>query len=90
MKLVTFSCHGHHSIGKIIGDQVVDLPASDASLPTTMRELLSGGAAMMQRARDVNIDKGVTFPLADVRLEAPVPNPSKFLAIGMNYAKHAA
>lgn len=47
MKLVTFSCRGHLSIGKIIGDQVVDLPASDASLPRTMRELLSGGAAMM-------------------------------------------
>ncbi len=90
MKLVTFSCRGHLSIGKIIGDQVVDLPASDTSLPATMRELLSGGAAMMQRARDVDATKGVTYPLADVRLEATVPNPSKFLAIGMNYAKHAA
>ena len=89
MKLVTFSCRGHRSIGKIAGNQVVDLPASDTSLPTTMRELLSGGAAMMQRARDLSADSGVTFPLADVRLEAPVPNPSKFLAIGMNYAKHA-
>ncbi len=90
MKLVTFSCRGHLSIGKIIGDQVVDLPASDASLPATMRELLAGGAAMMQRARDVDAGKAVTYPLADVRLEATVPNPSKFLAIGMNYAKHAA
>lgn len=90
MKLVTFSCRGHLSVGKIVGDLVVDLPASDASLPKTMLELLSGGVAMMQRARDVNADKAVTWPLADVRLEAPVPNPSKFLAIGMNYAKHAA
>ena len=90
MKLVTFSCRGHLSIGKVVGNQVVDLPASDPGLPTTMLELLSGGAAMMQRARSVSADSGVTFPLADVRLEAPVPNPSKFLAIGMNYAKHAA
>ncbi|MES2414747.1 MAG: fumarylacetoacetate hydrolase family protein [Pseudomonadota bacterium] len=90
MKLVTFSCRGHNSIGKIVGDQVVDLPASDAALPATMRELLAGGAAMMQRASDVDAAKAVTWPLADVRLEAPVPNPSKFLAIGMNYAKHAA
>lgn len=90
MKLVTFSCRGHFSIGKIVGDQVIDLPASDATLPATMRELLSGGAAMMQRAREVNADKAVTYPLSDVRLEATVPNPSKFLAIGMNYAKHAA
>lgn len=89
MKLVTFSCRGHSSIGKVVGNQVVDLPASDPGLPATMRELLSGGAAMMQRARNVSADSGVTFPLADVRLEAPVPNPSKYLAIGMNYAKHA-
>ncbi len=90
MKLVTFSCRGHLSIGKIVGDEVVDLPASDTTLPNTMRELLSGGAALMQRAREVNADKAVTYPLSDVRLEATVPNPSKFLAIGMNYAKHAA
>lgn len=89
MKLITFSCRGHFSIGKIVGNQVVDLPASDPMLPRTMRELLSGGAGVMQRARDVSAETGVTFPLADVRLEAPVPNPSKFLAIGMNYAKHA-
>lgn len=88
MKLVTFSRRGHLSIGKISGNQVVDLPASDPTLPATMLELLAGGAAMMQRAREVSADRGVTFPLADVRLEAPVPNPSKFLAIGMNYAKH--
>lgn len=89
MKLVTFSCRGHFSIGKISGNQVVDLPASDPGLPSTMRELLAGGPAMMQRACEVSADRGVTFPLADVRLEAPVPNPSKYLAIGMNYAKHA-
>ena len=90
MKLVTFSCRGHVSIGKVVGNQVLDLPASDSGLPTNMLALLAGGAAMMQRARAVSADSGVTFPLADVRLEAPVPNPSKYLAIGMNYAKHAA
>ena len=89
MKLVTFSYQGKISIGKIEGAEVVDLCASDPGLPATMRELLSGGPALMQRARDVNAQNGATIPLADVRLEAPVPNPSKYLAIGMNYAKHA-
>jgi 2-keto-4-pentenoate hydratase/2-oxohepta-3-ene-1,7-dioic acid hydratase in catechol pathway len=31
----------------------------------------------------------VSYALADVRLEAPVPTASKFLAIGMNYSQHA-
>ena len=88
MKLVTFSCRGHQSIGKVVGSQVIDLPASDAALPRTMLELLQAGPAALARARAVTLDSAVTWPLADVRLEAPVPNPSKFLAIGMNYKKH--
>jgi len=88
MKLVTFQCRGHQSIGKVEGQQVIDLPASDRRLPRTMLELLQGGPTLMQYAQNVRIEDAVTFPLADVRLDAPVPNPSKFLAIGMNYRRH--
>ena len=28
MRLVTFNCRGHRSIGKVVGQQVIDLPAS--------------------------------------------------------------
>jgi 2-keto-4-pentenoate hydratase/2-oxohepta-3-ene-1,7-dioic acid hydratase in catechol pathway len=89
MKLVTFSCRGRVSIGKVVEDQIIDLPSSDGALPRTMLELLQAGPAALERARDIQIERTVTFPFDDVRLEAPVPNPSKFLAIGMNYRKHA-
>jgi 2-keto-4-pentenoate hydratase/2-oxohepta-3-ene-1,7-dioic acid hydratase in catechol pathway len=88
LKLVTFTCRGRTSIGKVVGHAVIDLPGSDATLPSTMLELLQGGPALMDRARAVDAAKGQSFPLADVRLNAPVPNPSKYLAIGMNYKKH--
>jgi 2-keto-4-pentenoate hydratase/2-oxohepta-3-ene-1,7-dioic acid hydratase in catechol pathway len=88
MRLVTFSCRGRTSIGKLHAGQVVDLPAADATLPRTMLELLAGGPQLMDRARRVDPERAAAYPLADVRLEAPVPNPSKFLAIGMNYRKH--
>lgn len=88
MKLVTFHCRGHRSIGKVEGQHVVDLPASDPALPSTMRAFLHGGAGMMERARRIRFSDAVSYPLADVRLDAPVPDPSKFLAIGMNYRKH--
>jgi len=88
MKLVTFSHRGRTSIGKVAGARVVDLAAADSSLPGTMRELLAGGRAMLQRAATVDPQLAPGYPLADVRLEAPVPNPSKYLAIGMNYGKH--
>lgn len=86
MKLVTFTCRSHTSIGKVVGDAVIDLPASDARLPTTMLALLQGGPALLARARA--IAQGPSFPLADVVLQAPIPNPSKYLAIGLNYRKH--
>ncbi len=89
MKLVTFSRRGYTSIGKIEGDRVIDLPASDSVFPTRMRELLAAGRGMLERAASVRADRGASYALADVRLEAPVPDPGKFLAIGMNYGKHA-
>lgn len=89
MKLVTFNCRGRISIGKVVGNLVIDLAASDSALPKSMLELLQAGPAAMGRVRAVEAAKAVTYPLSDVRLEPPVPNPSKFLAIGMNYQKHA-
>ncbi len=89
MKLVTFMCRGYASIGKVVESQLIDLPASDATLPRTMVDFLRAGPAAMERAHALDPERAVTFPLADVRLQAPVPNPSKFLAIGMNYRKHA-
>ena len=90
MKLVTYLHHGRVSIGKLTGAQIVDLHASDAALPATMLELLQAGTPAMERARAIDASRAVTVPLADAQLLAPVPNPSKYLAIGMNYARHVA
>lgn len=89
MKLVTFSCRGRSSIGVVVGQQVIDLPASDPAFPATMRALLAAGPALLQRARALDPALCATYALAEVRLEAPVPDASKFLAIGMNYRAHA-
>jgi len=89
MRLVTFTRGGRRAIGKIAGDRIVDLPATDPALPRTMRELLQAGPAALDRARQIDPGSAVTVALAEAKLEAPVPDPSKFLAIGMNYRKHA-
>lgn len=88
MKLVTYRHENSISIGKVEGDRVVDLPRNDPALPATMLELLQAGPEALDRARAVR--GGHTVPLSAVTLLAPVPNPSKFLAIGMNYRKHVA
>jgi 2-keto-4-pentenoate hydratase/2-oxohepta-3-ene-1,7-dioic acid hydratase in catechol pathway len=86
MKLVTYQHQGNISIGKVEGEQVIDLPRNDPALPATMIEFLQAGPDAMVRARAVRCDHGVA--LSEVTLLAPLPNPSKFLAIGMNYRKH--
>lgn len=88
MKLVTFSRRGYVSLGKVLGNEIIDLRAADPTLPASMRELLVAGPAALGRIAAIEPDTAPTFALADVRLEAPVL-PGKFLAIGMNYAKHA-
>ena len=90
MKLVTYRHQGKTSLGKIEGDRVVDLLASAPGLPATMRGLLQAGPKALDQARAVVGQPAHTVPLADVQLLAPVPDPSKFLAIGMNYRKHIA
>jgi len=86
MKLVTYRHDGEISIGKVEGELVIDLPRNDAMLPGTMLALLQAGPNALARAQAVRGDHAV--PLSKVELLAPLPNPSKFLAIGMNYRKH--
>ena len=88
MKLVTYTVRGTTSIGIVAGNRIIDLPASDPSLPRSMREFLQAGPRARERARAIDVHNAPGWPLADVRLEAPVPDPQKFLAIGMNYKKH--
>ncbi|MFK8067867.1 MAG: fumarylacetoacetate hydrolase family protein [Gammaproteobacteria bacterium] len=89
MKLVTFTYNNKMKIGAVVDDQIVD--ASQArNLPTDMISFLTAGSTAiesLQNLIDTNSDR---IPLADVHLEAPIQNPQKFLAIGLNYGKHIA
>ena len=88
MKLVTFTHLQRTRIGVVVDDMVVDLSLSAPELPPTMVDFLEAGAAAMETAKSVSAGTTGTIPLADVRLEAPVPNPGKFLGIGGNTKSH--
>lgn len=88
MKLVTFTHSGRTRIGKIEGDKVIDLSIAQPSLPQDMLNFLQQGEAAMVKAREAKESPEAVLALADVKLEAPVQNPSKYLAIGMNYRDH--
>ncbi len=88
MKLVRFTHAGTTRVGVVDGDEVVDLAAARPSLPTDMVPFLEAGEPALQGAREAAGAKGSRIPLAQVRLEAPVARPPKFLAIGLNYGDH--
>jgi 2-keto-4-pentenoate hydratase/2-oxohepta-3-ene-1,7-dioic acid hydratase in catechol pathway len=91
MKLVTYSIEGRTATGALAGDgHVVDLHATDPSIPVDMLALLQGGDAILERARQALKDAVARTPLASVTLEAPIARPGKALAIGLNYRDHAA
>lgn len=88
MKLVTYEAARGRSIGKVAGDRIIDLPSNDKNLPSTMLELLAMGESGLQRAGAIPAEGTQWVALSNATLLAPVPNPGKFLAIGMNYRKH--
>jgi 2-keto-4-pentenoate hydratase/2-oxohepta-3-ene-1,7-dioic acid hydratase in catechol pathway len=89
MKLVTYRHgDGQERLGVIDNEEVIDMVALDPRLPSTMIGLLRAGAKALDAVRDALGRKGGRLPLDQVTLLAPVPRPSKFLALGANYTKH--
>jgi len=73
----------------VVGDEIVDLAAAVPEMPREMEAFLAAGAPALERARSA-ARGGPRLALREVKLEAPVLRPRKFLAIGLNYADHVA
>ncbi|MGU7773523.1 fumarylacetoacetate hydrolase family protein [Burkholderia sp. MR1-5-21] len=89
MKLARYTHGGVTTVGAVAGDRVVPLSALDPLAPSTIREVLAAGPALVERLARALEGASAGVPLAEVRLEAPIPDPQKYLAIGMNYHDHA-
>jgi acylpyruvate hydrolase len=103
MKLLTFrparARSGH--FGVLLADQrVLDITAlSDRKLPSTLLECIQGGDAALTAVKSAVADTEAAlkrgeqlaqvFTLDAVTLEAPL-KPGKIMAVGKNYADHAA
>jgi len=86
MKLARFTYGGVTSIGKIEGDRIINLAPLLGDRGASMRALLTDYATLKPELESA---KTPALPLSEVRLEAPIDDPQKFLAIGMNYKAHA-
>jgi len=91
MRVGTFLHGDHESWGLIEDDHVVDLPSlmSAARIPAAsdLRGFLAqGGSTETIRDAFRRADRQrSTFSLTDVRLLAPLPNPSKIVCMGLNF-----
>jgi 2-keto-4-pentenoate hydratase/2-oxohepta-3-ene-1,7-dioic acid hydratase in catechol pathway len=89
MKLARFTVNQITQIGVVHGDQVIEISKLDPSAPATIRELLALGPQGRQAIAAALRNPPVGHKLSSVKLEAPVPDAQKYLAIGMNYQAHA-
>jgi 2-keto-4-pentenoate hydratase/2-oxohepta-3-ene-1,7-dioic acid hydratase in catechol pathway len=85
MKLCRFKIDDTIHIGKVVEGGVVDL-TTVAGVGASMRALLT---RYDELAPKLAAFKGSPKPLSEVRLLAPIDDPQKYLAIGMNYQAHA-
>lgn len=90
MKLVTYKSDNDESqLGVVLDNLVFNLnTVSKGQLPSDMRSFLQMGDSAMGLASDAvaNASGGVT--LESVNLMSPITDPSKVVAIGLNYMDH--
>lgn len=87
MKIATFTDDKGSRIGVVEGSEVGDVTAVAQDLPKDMTAFLALGAEGLKKIEAAASD-APRLALAGVKLEAPVPKPGKFLAVGLNYADH--
>ena len=87
MKLARFGRGDYSAIGVVQDEGLVAL---DGLGFATMRDIIDGGPAALAKIGEFVAGRKSDMQLAGVRLLAPIERPGKYLAIGMNYAKHVA
>jgi 2-keto-4-pentenoate hydratase/2-oxohepta-3-ene-1,7-dioic acid hydratase in catechol pathway len=89
LKLATFTHDGATRIGVVSDGRIADLAAAAPDLPREMVALLEAGPEALQEVAAA-VEGSAGIPLEEIRLEAPIARPPKFIAVGLNYADHVA
>lgn len=89
MKLIRFTLGESARLGLVRGSEVVDLTsASDGHLSADMLTFLQQGETALEMAQQLEHSAPADLTLSDVQVLAPLANPSKVVAIGLNYMDH--
>lgn len=87
MKLATVTHKGLTQAAAITEDEVILLADDGGDVLSVLRILEEGpeGLVFVRKAIDAG---GTRLALSEIKLEAPVPNPRKYLSLGGNYHAH--
>ena len=88
MKIARYDAGNGPELGVVKGEGIVSLSAVGCHFPD-MLALIAGGDDALAQVRRATEGAAPHHSLADIRLLAPL-RPGKYMAIGMNYAKHVA
>jgi 2-keto-4-pentenoate hydratase/2-oxohepta-3-ene-1,7-dioic acid hydratase in catechol pathway len=80
---------GPRACGAYMG-RYIDVNTADASLPSSVRDLLAAGPETQRKAWTALARGNVSYDPASARLLPPIPDPRKIVCIGLNYLDHAA
>ncbi len=88
MHIITFEINGSRHAGVALAETAVSLAGAGY---TDVLTFVAGGAEALAKAAEyvANPPAEAVFPLADVKLLAPIPRPQKIICIGLNYHDHA-
>lgn len=88
MKLLRYDIDGSPALGVLRGENIISL-APLASIYPTMLSIAAAGDVALDAIRTLMETAPSALPLAEAKLLAPIERPGKYMAIGMNYKKHA-
>ena len=90
MKIVGFEAEGGLRLGVVEGDQVIDLQAVDAKVPTDLGAVLAANNGDLKPLGDIakRAPASARRPLKGLKFGLPVARPGKILCLGLNYLEH--
>ncbi len=90
MRLVTYSKSGVISCGILTENSIIDIPSSLAGSnpPHSVKEILEKGSSFLEKLAGLSGSADSFLAVDSVKLLAPIPRPSKVIALAGNYSEH--
>lgn len=90
MKLVTYSKKNKISCAILTDNGLIDIPSAEglSKPPLSVKQILEQGRTCLEKLEKLAQNSTNFIPLSSVRLLAPIPRPSKVIALAGNYSEH--